>query len=247
MSKTLLATIASGAAAAALLFITIAEFPGQDHRNALPQADSLHGQSVNLSSSAETAPQRGTADAVLASEARLEAIESALTKLKSGQESLQREQRRLNHLLSKSTILAQPQLPAENQAAADDGTLEDELDAAADDAYAKEQRLMALEEAMNAQTSDPSWDDSAAKILLETAQASNAAGSHVEGVSCKGSMCRVDVMHEDEQAMQDYFAGDAELVPWGNKGRLETVEDGTGALLTYIYITREGYDFPNIP
>ena len=113
-----------------------------------------------------------------------------------------------------------------------------------DGAIDKTDRLMALDDAMNAQAPDPAWDNHAAGELSDSFHSEDFAGSQLESVACRGSMCRLEIYHEDRRASNAWLEEEHQLVPWSHKGRIETIEDGSGKPVTVMYITRNGYDFP---
>ena len=106
-------------------------------------------------------------------------------------------------------------------------------------------RLVTMDNTMYAQVPDPVWDDETVWTLTDRFQSAGFERSQLQGVACQGVMCRVEIYHDDEDAVAALFGGEQNLVTWSHQGRMETIKHESGELTTVMYLTREGYEFPD--
>lgn len=114
-----------------------------------------------------------------------------------------------------------------------------------DDAYDEEDRRRGLDAFLGAQSIDTTWSQDAALAVTEASDSEELAGSIVDGVECRSSLCRVEVSHADAEA-----AGQFELLfPMQVADALPqiryfTEQLGDGRSITVMYLAREGYELP---
>lgn len=124
-------------------------------------------------------------------------------------------------------------------------TEEDMAPAEEDEAYDEEDRRRGLDTFLGAQSIDTAWSQDAALAVTEAADREELAGSIVDGVECRSSLCRVEVSHADAEA-----AGQFELLfPMQVADALPqiryfTEQLGDGRSVTVMYLAREGYELP---
>ena len=190
--------------------------------------------------------------AVVALKDQMSVVKSELADLQSNQSALRIEREKMEAaLITKIDTLYRTVESTPNNSTSSKPTRTDEAESAdaqsdsVDDAIAKTDRLAIMDDALDAQIPDPTWDNGAAGELSDRFHSEDFAGSQLESVTCRGSMCRLEIYHEDDSASGAWFEAEHQLVPWSHKGRIETLEDASGKLITVMYITRDGFDFPS--
>lgn len=166
----------------------------------------------------------------------IDIIKVEIESLRSRQSKLSHEGKIIESVISASTVGEQGVNPSAKSMSADD--------VADDNAGFGGERFYTLDDAMNVQEPDSTWDSDATERLTVSLQDADLQGSYLQGVVCQGTMCRAEIYHENEEAAVELFDGEQALIPWDYKGVIETAKDESGDIVTIMYITREGFDFP---
>jgi hypothetical protein len=90
---------------------------------------------------------------------------------------------------------------------------------------------------------DASWSEHAERQLGDAFRGEKLAGSALQRVECRSTLCFAEVLHDDESAHDAFVSGFPALVDWAFDARLE-VDREHGKPSTRMLITREGAALP---
>jgi hypothetical protein len=106
-------------------------------------------------------------------------------------------------------------------------------------------------EVFESESRDAAWADSAQRFVADRLKTTVAAGSTVESVECRASMCRIETVHSDRSSY-DHFVRSAFMNPstslW-NAPEFSTLSEGRsegGPYHVVSYLAREGRTLPSL-
>jgi hypothetical protein len=140
-------------------------------------------------------------------------------------------------LTSTARTQAETDEPPEQEAI--DESARRELEAAAPEADAAR-----LDAVLDAEAIDSAWADTAHRQLKQSL--SNAvAGVHVDEVSCRATVCRVELSYDNEERAQLLDLEQiAESLPWESQGAAMKLTGANGRQYAVVYVSREGHPLP---
>lgn len=130
----------------------------------------------------------------------------------------------------------------------DEATREGEAEEAArpaveqDPEEAATQLAHALDERLDTEPVDPEWKGTVSNKLTTYFAAEHAAGSSVKKAECRSTMCRVEVAHESMDAKDRFVDHVSSMLPPRSQAfvHIEANDD----LDIEVYVLREGQSFP---
>jgi len=103
----------------------------------------------------------------------------------------------------------------------------------------------ANEAALQAETADTGWSGEARDLIESAVAAQDLAGTSLDDVECRATLCRVEVTHKDRQAQaafeRQFIIAVVQLLPRATR---QTVENDDGSSRTVLYLARDGHYFP---
>ncbi|MDX1813127.1 MAG: hypothetical protein R3240_14320, partial [Gammaproteobacteria bacterium] len=106
------------------------------------------------------------------------------------------------------------------------------------------ERILSMDAKMSQLEFDPGWESNATSQISNEFAAGQLSGTNLQAVECHGIMCRIELHHDDEDAFEQAYQNPLQIVPWNHRGRIEKIEDENGNIVSFYYITKEGYNFP---
>lgn len=114
-----------------------------------------------------------------------------------------------------------------------------------DRAYEEEEQERQLGAHFAAQSVDTVWSLDTAQLVSEAALSEGLAGSSIDGIECRSSLCRVEVSHADPAAASEFALWFpvvlGEALP---QIRYFHEQRDYGPPVTVLYMARQGYDLP---
>jgi hypothetical protein len=112
--------------------------------------------------------------------------------------------------------------------------------APADGAQRFESHLAAV---MAGETEDRAWTGKMVARIDASFQGGGAfAGSHVKSAVCKRTLCRVEIVHDDEEAHEHFLDAVTGTPPFDGQGFVRPSPSGG----TLVYLAREGTRLPRL-
>lgn len=199
-----------------------------------PTSDDAAGTAAADQPARPRAEPSGVADASAdAFAARLDALESNLTKLIEQQSSVTRQ---LDYLARNAMQDVAP--TGSDDAATAELTPEEE--AALVDAQVEAQAAV-IEETVEAEPVDPRWAPEAVIALHEAFTSEVMAGLEVIAADCRTTLCRVELAIDPSVAGEDSLRRLAQVAPWSGYGFFQISGDPPEAI---YYLSREGDTLP---
>lgn len=108
--------------------------------------------------------------------------------------------------------------------------------------YYWDMAAVTLEKMHHAQAPDLEWTDSIEDEARKTMELEEAAGTELEEVDCRQSLCRIGYFHKDGDAFDRYYNGPMDEGSWisgasNSFGGTEILEDGT--VESFLYFTKK--------
>jgi hypothetical protein len=105
----------------------------------------------------------------------------------------------------------------------------------------------ANEAAFQQEATEPTWAGEAREVIARAVAAEELAGTSVQGVECRATLCRMEVTHSDQHARSvfahHFLVAVAPLLP---QAMVQAVENTDGSVRTALYLARAGHDFPQL-
>jgi hypothetical protein len=105
----------------------------------------------------------------------------------------------------------------------------------------------ANEAAFQQETTETTWSGEAREVIARAVAAEELAGTSVQEVECRATLCRVEVTHIDQHARsvfaRQFLVAVAPLLP---QAMMQAVETKDGSVSTVLYLARDGHDFPQL-
>lgn len=109
-----------------------------------------------------------------------------------------------------------------------------------------DQRVLKLEEAFALDANDESRSSLAESKLREVTKSTAFAGSHLTSVSCKATICRLEVDHDSKNALDEFVGNFTLALGWASsmEGRIYDA-NARGEIKMTIFISRDGHNLPS--
>ncbi len=75
----------------------------------------------------------------------------------------------------------------------------------------------------------------------------SAQGSSLQTVECRTTLCRIRVIHDSEEAKDQFIAEFPNALPWETEAYIENNDEQDGKISTVVYLSREGHSLPDGP
>lgn len=99
---------------------------------------------------------------------------------------------------------------------------------------------------VDAEPRDTRWSREAVEAIRGTLATPDFAGSSVDDVDCRSTLCRLEVSHQDDTA-RETFAGTFPMKrPELENGTLLKTESPDGKVRTIAFFARQGHSLPNL-
>ncbi len=109
----------------------------------------------------------------------------------------------------------------------------------------REARVMDLDTSLNSESIDETWQASAQMKINEVIDGTQLAGTDLVDLDCRDTLCKLEVSHHDETALEEFEENFAHQLAW-NTSRFSTTEQGAdGRVYHTIYLSREGHALPS--
>jgi hypothetical protein len=107
-------------------------------------------------------------------------------------------------------------------------------------------RVERVEEAVQSEPRDASWAPTFEKEIQQAVQdAAGAAGSYsVKALSCRTSVCRMELSHQNESDQLAFLQKFQTHLPYAAATHLGPVQRGDGSFTTVAHFVRVGYPIP---
>lgn len=92
---------------------------------------------------------------------------------------------------------------------------------------------------------DPQWTGAAEVALRETFHKENMKGFQLRAVTCRTTLCRMELTLEGLSPPEGSFAKLAHSMPWQGQGFVRINSEETAGIA--LYLSREGYSLPRLP
>ncbi len=108
------------------------------------------------------------------------------------------------------------------------------------------ERLETIESALLGESVDPSWSLEASRGIEQVFARGMYRQARLLGVECRATLCRVDVLHQGPEEIQQFAASfPAEVAGYANRMTMRQMLNEDGTVTTVLYLGRDGYPFPS--
>lgn len=122
---------------------------------------------------------------------------------------------------------------------------EEHLIAQEQDLELGEMRAQSNQEEFAAETTDEVWSQQASVFLQDVFASSELQGTFVDGITCKSTLCRIDVAHDDIAQRADFEIKFPLLITEKFPSvAMQANDAGEGSSTTVAYLVREGFALP---
>jgi hypothetical protein len=142
------------------------------------------------------------------------------------------------------TAESAPAGSAEPRSAGSKGTPADQAALVEEQQRALEAREKTVESALESQPVDRNWAQDVASTVSAAMSEPELAGSSIERLDCRSTICRIEISHVDQAARDNFFAAfqlDVHSLP---NGMMIPREGANGRPATLAFFSREGTRLP---
>ena len=91
---------------------------------------------------------------------------------------------------------------------------------------------------MAAQGVDMAWSSAAENQIRQSFADNFPQGSNIVDVKCRTTLCQVQIVHDSEEAKENFIEEFPDSIPWDHEGFFYNAEEN-GIISSSVYITRE--------
>lgn len=102
----------------------------------------------------------------------------------------------------------------------------------------QDKELNRLESEIATQDIDMAWSSTAENQILRGFSERFPEGSNMVAVNCRTTLCRIQVVHDSQEAKEHFIEQFPDTIPWDHEGFFYNTEDN-GVVSSVAYITRE--------
>ena len=105
--------------------------------------------------------------------------------------------------------------------------------------------LGALETSFHDERTDAVWSATTLAEIEEIFASETLTGSAIFGLECRATLCRIDALHDDTQAVHEFTGWlPQRLADKLPQAIFDYYEQDDGTTVTTVFLAREGYDLP---
>lgn len=110
--------------------------------------------------------------------------------------------------------------------------------------FDQQERISDLDWELAGQNNDSTWSTAAVEEITNAFDTNVSYGNSILGIECGETLCRLEVMHEEE-SNRDQFTDKLSLaLEWQANSYINTVDNHDGTYNTVLYISRQDYHLP---
>lgn len=91
---------------------------------------------------------------------------------------------------------------------------------------------------------DSIWREEAHEKIESMIENQLVADSSIVSVDCRSSLCKLDLAHANEAAVDNFLEEFPDHMAWNNESFIETEHQSDGSIRTMIYFSRDGSSLP---
>jgi hypothetical protein len=161
---------------------------------------------------------------------------------------LARVERRPSHEARAATAILQPERAEYDEHDEEDDVSPEERQAQlAEEKRRIQERIRFLESTLARETLDRGWAADAERAMLEVMESAEIAGSRIEELECRSTLCRAEVSHATSRDFDGFSERFLSSLPQLPRGFLHKLSGDDEPVRSVLFMAREGHRMPRPP